>query len=263
MGKKKLPDFETARHLYEDENKTLAEICTMYGCDLSSIGTLSAMLRGGGVEIRNRGHYRKERTPDQPKLGRPPANTYQATGQMTFGSMEYAAEPRRTPLPPADPTAKGYTMPGDNSRYIQHTMDMFHWGKVDFMNPDDVEDRVLQYFKHCYDDDMKQSVAGLALALGIDRRRLWEMGQLENQSLSIQTTPEVREVIKHAYVMLNSQMEDYMMGGKIHPVSAIFLMKNNMDYKDQSELTLTPNMPLSQPSQIVDIQKKYDMLPEE
>ena len=89
------------------------------------------------------------------------------------------------------------------------------------------------------------------------------MGQLEQSVTGIKTTPEVREIIKRAYVMLNSQMEDFMMGGKVHPISAIFLLKNNMDYKDQSELTLTPNMPLSQPSQIVDIQKKYDMLPEE
>ena len=262
MGKKKLPDFETARHLYEDENKTLAEICTMYGCGLSSIGTLSAMLRGGGVEIRNRGHYRKERTPDQPRLGRPPAN-YQTEGQMTLGTMEYAAQPSRITPPPAEPVGKAYSMPGDNARYIRHNMEMFNWGKVDFKNPDEVEDRVLQYFKHCYDDDMKPSVAGLALALGIDRRRLWELGQLENNRTEVQTTPEVRGIIKKAYVMLNSQMEDYMMGGKIHPVAGIFLMKNNMDYKDQSELTLTPNMPLSEPNQIIDIQKKYDMLPEE
>ena len=262
MGKKKLPDFETARHLYVDEHMSLAEICTMYGCSLSSQSTLSALLRGGGVDVRSKSQYLKERTPDQPKLGRPFANSYQAEGQVTFGTMEYAAEPRRV-QPPQKETIHTYSQPGDNSRYIQHNMEMFSWPKVDFKNADDVEDRVLQYFKHCYDDDMKPSVAGMALALGIDRRRLWEMGQLDNQSVSIPTTPEVREIIKHAYVMLNSQMEDYMMGGKIHPISAIFLMKNNMDYKDQSELTLTPNMPLSQPSQIVDIQKKYDMLPEE
>lgn len=262
MGKRKLPDFETARHLYEDEHMSLAEICTMYGCSLGSIGTLSAMLRGGGVSVRSGNRKKIERPLDdivQPHLGKPPVD-----GQMAIGTMEYATERPQPPAKPyTDASFKPYAGPGDNARYIQHNMIMFHWPKVDFMNPDDVEDRVLQYFKHCYDDDMKPTVAGLALALGIDRRRLWEMGQLEQSVVGIKTVPEVREIIKRAYVMLNSQMEDFMMGGKVHPISAIFLLKNNMDYKDQSELTLTPNMPLSQPSQIVDIQKKYDMLPEE
>lgn len=41
-------------------------------------------------------------------------------------------------------------------------------------------------------------------------------------------------------------MEDYMLNGKINPVSGIFLMKNNFGYTDKSEVVLTPNTPLGE-----------------
>lgn len=34
-----------------------------------------------------------------------------------------------------------------------------------------------------------------------------------------------------------------MLNGKINPVSGIFLMKNNFEYQDKSEVVLTPNNP--------------------
>jgi sensor histidine kinase regulating citrate/malate metabolism len=55
---------------------------------------------------------------------------------------------------------------------------------------------------------------------------------------------DVRNTIKKAYAILNVQMEDYMQNGKINPVSGIFLMKNNMQYEDKSEVVITPNTPL-------------------
>lgn len=134
-----------------------------------------------------------------------------------------------------------HTEPGDNTKYITHSMHMWGWTKPDMTDNAAVTERVQQYFQLCADDDMKPSVAGIALAFGVDRKtfRMWVYGQ-ESKYI-----PDVcRTTIKKAYSILNVQMEDYMQNGKINPVAGIFLMKNNMQYEDRSEVILTPNSPL-------------------
>lgn len=43
--------------------------------------------------------------------------------------------------------------------------------------------------------------------------------------------------------MLTALMEEYMMTGKINPVPAIFLLKNNHGYKDQTETVVVKQDP--------------------
>ena len=66
-----------------------------------------------------------------------------------------------------------------------------------------------------------------------------------------------RDLIKKAYLILNLQMENYMQNGKINPVAGIFLMKNNMDYQDKSEVVLTPNTQLGDQMTPEQLQQKY------
>ena len=47
--------------------------------------------------------------------------------------------------------------------------------------------------------------------------------------------------LKRAYDTINSYYEHMMNNGKINPVAGIFLMKNNMGYKDQTDYVLTAN----------------------
>ena len=63
------------------------------------------------------------------------------------------------------------------------------------------------------------------------------------------------------YDMLEALWEDYMMNGKINPVSGIFLGKNHFGYQDKQEYVLTPN----QKNEVdpVAIEAKYAELPEE
>ena len=64
--------------------------------------------------------------------------------------------------------------PGDNRKYIMHDLRMWDWPAVDMTRPKDVSERIGQYFQICAEDDMKPSVAGMALAFGIDRRTMWK-----------------------------------------------------------------------------------------
>ena len=101
---------------------------------------------------------------------------------------------------------------------------------------------------------MKPSVAGMALAFGVDRTTLWKWANgVDSKTLP----PESRNLIKKAYQLLNAQMENYMQNGKINPVAGIFLMKNNMGYADKQEVVLTPNQQLGEQVPAEDLEKKY------
>lgn len=146
------------------------------------------------------------------------------------------------------------TDPGDNRKYIMHDMRMWKWPSVDMTKPEEVSERIANYFTICAEDDMKPSVAGMALAFGVSRNTLWRW----SVGLECSTFPaESRDLVKKAYQLLNAQMENYMQNGKINPVAGIFLMKNNMGYKDQQEMVLTPNNPLGDQVQPETLQQKY------
>ena len=146
---------------------------------------------------------------------------------------------------------------GDNNKFTTFALRMLEMPKIDIRNYEQVQTRILEYFQLCATMDIKPGVAGLAQALGTDRRRLWEM----NNGIANKTIPrEVHELVKTTYNSLETLMETYTQAGKINPVSAIFLMKNNFGYADKQEYVLTPNTTTeADPNVIV---AKYDELPE-
>ena len=144
------------------------------------------------------------------------------------------------------------TEPGDNRKYILHSLRLYDLPEIDLSNVEEVKDRIKQYFQICADDDMKPSVAGLALAMNIDRRRLWEL-----RAGKMGKNPAVSDTLKRTMQLLDLQMVDYMQNGKINPVSGIFLMKNNFGYADKQEVVLTPNNPLGDTKDTKALEEKY------
>lgn len=126
--------------------------------------------------------------------------------------------------------------PGDNSKFTRHNRMLYELVPVTFESAEEVKERTITYLDICEQNDMKPSVAGYALALGIDRVTLWRIVK------GVIVKPaEVSNVLKRAYDLLNAQMEDYMQNGKINPVSGIFLMKNAWGYKDKQEIEVSAN----------------------
>lgn len=144
--------------------------------------------------------------------------------------------------------------PGENTKYITHSLEVSSLPQVDMTEPELVLERVSEYFRLCAKNDMKPSVAGMALAFGVDRKTLWAW---VNGVDSAYIPQESRNSLKKAYQLLNAQMEDYMQNGKINPVSGIFLMKNNMGYQDKQEFVLTPNNQLGEATSPEELQQKY------
>jgi hypothetical protein len=139
----------------------------------------------------------------------------------------------------------GYMLePGDNTRYLTASMEVFNLPKVELTSVDVVQARIGEYFGIMAKYDMKPTVTGFAMALGLDRRRLWEIrtGNIDERNKKLLSIPsDVLDSIKKTYDLMEQMWENYMQNGKINPVAGIFLGKNNYGYKDQTEYVLTPN----------------------
>lgn len=145
-----------------------------------------------------------------------------------------------------------HTEPGDNRKYILHSLRLAELPKLNLTSVEEVTQRIKDYFTICAEDDMKPSVAGLALAMDIDRRYLWEIREGRKGK-----NPAVADTLKKAMKILDLQMVDYMQNGKINPVSGIFLMKNNFGYADKQEVVLAPNNPLGDTKDTKELEEQY------
>ena len=146
---------------------------------------------------------------------------------------------------------------GDNTKYLMVNIELMNMTDIDIKDPEAVVQRINDYFKLYANYDMKPTVAGLGMALGLDRRRLWEI-KTGNYTTSTPKLPlEVEDSIKKAYKLMENLWETYMNSGKINPVSGIFLGKNNFGYQDKTEYVLTPNQQQPSDYDAEDIRKRY------
>lgn len=142
--------------------------------------------------------------------------------------------------------------PGDNTKYINHSLQLYRMSPVDMSDNTKVTQRIEKYFEICAADDMKPSVSGLALALGVDRSYLWQIREgIKGKN------PDVVYTLKKTMQLLDLQMVDYMQNGKINPVSGIFLMKNNFGYADKQEVVVTPQSPMGDTKDTKALEAEY------
>ena len=151
------------------------------------------------------------------------------------------------------------TEPGDNTKIVLTNMKFFSMPPIDLHNPVAVQERLCEYFQIYGDADMKPTVAGMGMALGLDRRRLWEIktGAAVGGQGKQQLPEETLDLIKKAYEILETSMEAYANAGKINPVMAIFMMKNHFGYQDKTEYVLTPNQKQESDYDADEISKRY------
>lgn len=158
-------------------------------------------------------------------------------------------------ISPPRPQQTAQLEPGENTKYLNHSLAMMDWKQPDMKSVEAVQERIVNYFQLCADNDMKPSFAGMALAFGVDRRTMWKW--CNDVPGGRHLAPEIRDTLKKGQQILNAQMEDYMQNGKINPVSGIFLMKNNMGYTDQQEVVLRPDSPLGEKADPEALKRKY------
>lgn len=139
----------------------------------------------------------------------------------------------------------GYELaePGDNSKATMFIQALNRFDRVDLSDEKAVKQRMDDFWQLCIDFDTKPQVSGMADVLGLDRRRLWEITH-DVPHRNLECSSATRDLIKKEYRKLEVLWEYYILNGKVNPVSAIFLGKNNFDYADRQEITLTPGAPL-------------------
>jgi hypothetical protein len=147
--------------------------------------------------------------------------------------------------------------PGDNTKFLSHALAIRNMPPIDTKDPAQVQQRISDYFTLCVEHDIKPSVKGFLNSLRVAKSTLWEWKQGNFRAGTHQA------IIVEAYDVLEALWEDYMLNGKINPVSGIFLGKNNFGYQDKQEYVLTPNQQQITPEDIKVIESKYDELPGE
>ena len=182
--------------------------------------------------------------------GRPPKPKQPAPKTAT----EIIRKPTRTDLPNAIEFPEG-----DNNKYTTFALAIMQLPKIDVRNPEQLQNRVIEYFQLCAEHDMKPGVAAVGLAIGLDRRRLWE---IRSGTKNVAIPQECKDIIIGVYDSLETLWESYMINGKINPVSGIFLGKNHFGYSDKQEYVVTPNT-MNQETPVEVIEAKYDALPED
>lgn len=155
----------------------------------------------------------------------------------------------------------GYNLKeGDNAKFVSVQVALFNMPKVDLDDVDAVAARLDEYFNLYVSNDMKPTVAGMAIALGHNRQWLWALVHNQPQGGNGYTAPcrpEVADLIKKAYDLLENLWESYMGSGKLNPVTGIFLAKNNYGYKDQTEYVVTPNQKTVNDYDADEIRERY------
>ena len=149
---------------------------------------------------------------------------------------------------------------GDNAKFMKVNLVLFNMSKIDMHDVEAVENRLNEYFMLYAQNDMKPTVAGMAMALGMDRKTLWAIrnNQPANGQGYIYHLPtEVSHSIKKAYNIMENLWETYMNSGKINPVSGIFLGKNNYGMVDKQEMVLTPNQNQDNDYNAEEIKSRY------
>lgn len=149
---------------------------------------------------------------------------------------------------------------GDNNKFTSVSLQLLNMEKVNLHDGEEVKKRLNEYFGLMAENDMKPTVAGMAMALGTTRQTLWAIKN--NQPMggygNLPNMPhEVTDLIKKAYLLMENLWESYMINGKINPVSGIFLGKNNFGYQDKTEYVVTPNVQQDNDYDADDIRKRY------
>lgn len=148
---------------------------------------------------------------------------------------------------------KVQTKPGEMSQMITHAVNlqnMARW-RIDKNNPEEMQGRVNEYLTYCIENNMRPTVESMALAFGVDRSTLrrWKDGESD-------LIEPCRRIIENGYNMMNQIMTQCLVDGKINPVAAFFLMKNNFSYRDQTETVVTVNNPYTEQN-ADDVKSRY------
>ena len=183
------------------------------------------------------------------KRGRPP-KPKEVEGENILDAGKNLVKQRNSPVIGDNGL---YVKPGDNSQFLNHGLAIMNLPPINLENAEEIEGRINEYFSLCADYDVKPTVSGLGMALGLDSRRLWEV-KADVEGRNTKLTREDGTLLKSVQFM--ELLWKIMLNYKIHPTAGIFSAKQ-LWYKDEQTYNLVPNQPLGSDGDPSTLAQKY------
>lgn len=142
---------------------------------------------------------------------------------------------------------------GEVAEMLRFALNAWNLPPVDINDPDALEERIVYYFKCCIEQDHKPGVAGLCNYLGISRQTFsaWAYGARRGGN------KRYGEICQKSMAFLESMLEEYMLNGKINPVTGIFMLKNHFGYSDKTEIVQKAEDPMGSYGTREEIRERY------
>lgn len=148
-----------------------------------------------------------------------------------------------------------------NRELTECGLEIWSWDDININDESQLRGRISKYFDFCVTNNIKPSVAGLALALNVSKETIFRMVRGDITTDRKYSADTVR-IIRKIYLLFDSLWTDYMQHGQINPASGIFLGKNLFGYRDVVEAVVSPGASASLPTP-EELASKYDALPEQ
>lgn len=134
--------------------------------------------------------------------------------------------------------SEGYMGSKAYTEYLQIQEDIMNLPKIDINDGQQVHDRIEKYFAIMKKYGNKPTLAGLGLALGLNRDRMKRMAANESGKIPADVSDELKKV----YMIYESLWETYMLEGDVPSLNGIFIGKNQFGYKDVVEQTVVADV---------------------
>lgn len=132
--------------------------------------------------------------------------------------------------------------------------------KPDLRSYDECAAAIAHYFELIADSQIRPTITGMAMALGITRINFIHIAQTGSykdcSGEEILVASEVVNMISALKENFTAMVESFLESGLIHPVAGIFLLKNNSEYKDVVEKNYTVT---KTSVDLTDMAKKYNL----
>lgn len=104
----------------------------------------------------------------------------------------------------------------------------------------ELQERIMEFFEVCASTGQFPTVEKMCLAIGYDRRTVWDWEVERHCGLVQDSTLSVSDIVKRAKEFLASYDAEVAMNGKLNPVLYIFRSKNYYGLQDKQEITIEP-----------------------
>ena len=152
--------------------------------------------------------------------------------------------PEGSPLakPPRDNPTATELLARQRAKVVAYSLALSRWPEVDLFDPEDTRRRVDEFFYYSGTAEIIPTLPSYCLALGLDKS---ELTQIRTQTFyrdkKYYNLPiESVKAIQDGYDMLAQNLEIALLQGLVNNIGGIFIAKNNFEYKDENNYTITP-----------------------